>query len=35
MVATEAVTQMLSYEKVLWNHAANLQQNTHAEVQFQ
>ena len=31
----EAVTQMCSTEKVFWKHAANLQENTHAEVWFQ
>ena len=31
----EAVTQRRSYEKVFWKHAANLQENTRAEVRFQ
>ena len=31
----EAATQRCSSEKVLWKYAANLQENTHAEVQFQ
>ena len=31
----EAVTQRCSYEKVFWKYAANLQENTHAEVWFQ
>ena len=29
---TEAVVQRCSYEKVFWKYAANLQENTHAEV---
>ena len=28
-------THRCSYEKVLWKCTANLQENTHAEVQFQ
>ena len=32
---TEAVTLRCSYEKVFWKYAANLQENTHAEVWFQ
>ena len=32
---TEAAVQRCSEEKVLWKHAANLQENTHAEVWFQ
>ena len=35
MEKIEAVTQRCSYEKVLWKYAANLQENTHAEVRFQ
>ena len=35
LVDPEAVPQRCSYKKVLWNHAANLQENTHAEVWFQ
>ena len=31
----EAATQRCSWEKVFWEYAANLQENTHAEVQFQ
>ena len=33
--ATEGATQRCSWEKVFWKYAANLQENTHAEVQFQ
>ena len=32
---TEAATQRCSWEKVFWKYAANLHENTHAEVQFQ
>ena len=32
-VLTEAATQRCPYEKVFWKYAANLQENTHAEVQ--
>ena len=32
---TEATIQSYSYEKVIWKYAANLQENTHAEVRFQ
>ena len=32
---SEATTQKCSYEKMLWKYAANLQENTHAEVRFQ
>ena len=32
---TEAFIQRCSYKKVFWNYAANLQENTHAEVWFQ
>ena len=32
---TEADTQRCSSEKVCWKYAAKLQDNTHAEVQFQ
>ena len=32
---TEAATQRCSWEKVFWEYVANLQENTHAEVQFQ
>ena len=31
----EAATQRCSWEKVFWKYAANLQENTHAEVRFQ
>ena len=31
----EAATQSCSWEKVFWNYAANLQENTHAEVRSQ
>ena len=31
----EAAVQRCSWEKVLWKYAANLQENTHAEVRFQ
>ena len=31
----EAAVQRCSYENVFWKYAANLQENTHAEVQFQ
>ena len=30
----EAPIQRCSYEKVFWKYAANLQENTHAEVRF-
>ena len=33
--SSEAVLQRCSYEKVFWKYAANLQENIHAEVQFQ
>ena len=32
---TEAAVNRCSLEKVFWKYAANLQQNTHAEVWFQ
>ena len=32
---SEAARQRCSLEKVLWKYAANLQENTHAEVWFQ
>ena len=32
---SEAATQKCSLEKVSWNYAANLQENTHVEVRFQ
>ena len=32
---SEVATQRCSLEKVFWKYAPNLQQNTHAEVQFQ
>ena len=32
---TEAAIQRWSCQKVFWKNAANLQENTHAEVQFQ
>ena len=35
MAATEAAVQRCFLEKVFWKYAANLQQNTHVEVQFQ
>ena len=31
----EAATQRCSYEKKFWKYAENLNENTHAEVQFQ
>ena len=31
----EAALQRCSYEKVFWKYAANLQENTHVEMQFQ
>ena len=31
----EATVQRCSWEKVFWKYTANLQENTHAEVQFQ
>ena len=33
-VSSEAALQWCSYEKVFWKYAANLQQNTHAEMRF-
>ena len=30
----EAAIQRCSWEKVFWKYAANLQENTHAEVRF-
>ena len=35
METAEAALQRCSYENLFWNLAANLQQNTHAEVPFQ
>ena len=35
MKQSEAIPQRGSYEKVLWKYVANLQENTHIEVQFQ
>ena len=35
LLSAEAATQRCSKEKVFWKHAANLQENTHTEVQFQ
>ena len=32
---TEAANQRGPWEKVFWKYAANLQENTHAEVGFQ
>ena len=32
---SEAATQRCFKEKVFWKYAANLQENTHAEVRFQ
>ena len=32
---TEADTQRCSLEKVFWKYAANLQENTHAEVRYE
>ena len=32
---TETAIQRCSWEKVFWKYAANLQENTHAEVRFQ
>ena len=34
-VYSEAALQSCSYKKVFWKYAANLQENTHAEVWFQ
>ena len=34
-VYSEAAVQKYSYEKVFWKYAANLQENTYAEVRFQ
>ena len=31
---SEVAFQMWSYKKVFWEYAANLQENTHAEVQY-
>ena len=31
---SEAAVHTFSLEKVLWKYAANLQENTHVEVQF-
>ena len=31
----QAASQRCSYRKVLWKYAANLQENTHADMQFQ
>ena len=35
MAHPEAVLRRFSYKKVFWKHAANLQENNHAEVWFQ
>ena len=35
MNSAEAATQRCSLEKVYWKYAANLQENTHAEMWFQ
>ena len=35
LLKPEAATHMSSWEKVFWKYAANLQENIHAEVQFQ
>ena len=35
ILSPEAATQRCSKEKVFWKFAANLQENTHAEVWFQ
>ena len=35
MESAEAATQRCSQEKVFWKYAANLQENTHAELWFQ
>ena len=35
MKQSEAILQRGSYERVLWKYVANLQENTHIEVQFQ
>ena len=35
LTSTEAVIQRCSYEKLFWKYAANLQENTHAELRFQ
>ena len=32
---SEAATQRCSLEKLFWKYAADLQENTHAEVRFQ
>ena len=34
-LSSEAGVQGCSLEKVFWKYAANLQENTHAEVRFQ
>ena len=34
-LSSEAGVQGYSLEKVFWKYAANLQENTHAEVRFQ
>ena len=34
-VNIKAVLHRCSYKEVFWKHAANLQENTHSEVQFQ
>ena len=33
-IFTGAATHRCSYEKVFWKYAANLHENTHAEVRF-
>ena len=35
VIISEAAAQMCSQEKVFWKYAANLQENTHAEVWYQ
>ena len=35
MLDTEAALKRCFWEKVFWKYAANLQENTHAEVRFQ
>ena len=35
LLTPEAAIQRCSYEKVFWKYAANLQENTHAEMRFQ
>ena len=35
LLSSEAAIKRCSYEKVFWKYAANLQENTHAEVWLQ